>query len=369
MERCERCAPAESGGAFCAVCGAFLGWEQTEEVSPPDRPAAPARSVRPSTADPGANAPVGPRVAGADRAAPPATERPGDRTNAEAAAATGTTAATETTPEVASAVQPARPRARRPAVRQRPSGTDDAAGGVVCPVCATGNPPDRRFCRRCGAALGAHAGPTVRVPWWRRALLRAARWLVRPRSGARGVLHRFGVLLLAAALLAGLGYGAVRLGSRASEAVRDTVADPQPVSPISVRASSQARNHPPGLVADGLSNSYWAPAAAGAGRGEYVEFTFAGPFRLRNLIIHPGVSAQRAVFLRQARPAVLELAVWTSRHGPETTTIRLADQAGPQAFHRVVGDVLRIRLTVRESYGSTAGRRTALSEVEFFRRP
>jgi hypothetical protein len=357
MERCERCAPAEPGGTFCAVCGTFLGWVQDAEASPPPRPA------------------------------PPAADRTGDRTNATTTAGTGTTtgtgataatetttgpeaaAAVETAPEAAAAVQPARPRARRPAVRQRPPGTDDPAGGVVCPACATGNPPERRFCRRCGAALGARTGPTVRVPWWRRALARAARWLVRPRSGVRGVLHRFGVLLVAAALLAGLGYGVVRLGSRANEAVRDRLADPQPVSPVSVRASSQARNHPPELVADGLSNSYWAPAAAGAGRGEYVEFTFATPIRLRDLIIHPGVSAQRDVFLRQARPAVLELALWTGQHGPEARTLRLADQAGPQAFPHVVGDVRRIRLTVRESYGSAAGRRTAISEVEFFRRP
>jgi len=177
-------------------------------------------------------------------------------------------------------------------------------------------------------------------------------------------------VLLAAALLAGLGYGAVRLGSRANDAVRDRLVTPQPVSPASVRASSQARDHPAGLVADGLSNSYWAPDADGTGRGEYVELTFAGPFRLLNLIIHTGVSAQQDAFLRQARPAELELTTWTSRPGPEQrTTLRLADRAGPQTFRHVVADVVRIRLTVLDSYGSGPGRRTAIGEVEVFRRP
>ncbi|MEQ4302950.1 hypothetical protein ABNF97_16390 [Plantactinospora sp. B6F1] len=257
-------------------------------------------------------------------------------------------------------------------VRQRPPEPDEGSGDVVCPACATGNPRDRRFCRRCGTALdAARPGPAAPVSWWRRlcrALFRAARWLVRRRSGGWGLVHRIGTLLLAVALLAGLGYGVVRLGASASDAVRDRLADPEPVSPVSVHASSQARSHWAGLVVDGLSNSYWAPAENGAGHGEYVELTFGTPIRLLDLIIHPGVSAQRDVFLRQARPAQLELTVWTSQNGPATSMLRLADQAGPQTFRRVFPDVVRIRLTVRQSYGSAADRRTAIAEVEIFRR-
>ncbi|MGC5033654.1 NADase-type glycan-binding domain-containing protein [Micromonospora sp. DT229] len=258
-------------------------------------------------------------------------------------------------------------------VRQRPPEPDEGFGDVVCPACATGNARDRRFCRRCGAALDTvRPGPAAPVSWWRRlyrALIRRARWLVRPRSGGWGVVHRIGTLLLAAALLAGLGYGVVRLGARSSDAVRDRLADPEPVSPVSVHASSQARSHPAELVVDGLSNSYWAPAGNGPGSGEYVELTFGTPFRLLDLIVHSGVSAQRDVFLRQARPAELELTVFTGQGGSETTTLRLADQAGPQTFRQVFPDVVRIRLTVRQSYGAAADRRTAIAEVEIFRRP
>jgi zinc-ribbon domain len=49
-------------------------------------------------------------------------------------------------------------------------------GGAMCPQCGTGNPPGRRFCRRCGAALtGAASGELepalARAPrpsWWQR---------------------------------------------------------------------------------------------------------------------------------------------------------------------------------------------------------
>ncbi|MGC5053203.1 NADase-type glycan-binding domain-containing protein [Micromonospora sp. DT48] len=349
MQRCERCAPAEPGGAFCAVCGSFLGWEQ-----PGDDAAAPVRSVEPAAATP------------VHSESPPPTEPAMD------VPAAGRDPVPVDAPEATiSAVQPARPRERRPLVRQQPLGSQDGSGDVVCPSCATGNPPQRRFCRRCGTALGSAAAPPVRLSWWRRFcrfLLRAARWLFRPRPGGWGLLRRVGAVLLAAALLAGLGYGAVRLGSRASDAIRDRLADPQPVSPVSVSASSHAADHPPELVADGISNSHWAPATGGAGRDEYVELTFADPFRLLDLIIHPGVSAQRDEFLRQARPAELELTAWTSR-GSESTTLRLTDQAGPQTFHWVVEDVVRLRLTVRNSYGNAPGRRTAIGEVEVFRRP
>ncbi|MFF5218371.1 NADase-type glycan-binding domain-containing protein [Micromonospora sp. NPDC000442] len=314
---------------------------------------------------------MGTRATGLARAAPPAADSAGDHALADSADDQAHPVTADPPDGAISAVQPARPRARRPVVRQHPPGTEDGSGDVVCPACATGNPTERRFCRRCGTALGTAPGPAVRVSWWRRlgrALLRAARWLVRPRSGGWGLVRRVGAVLLAAALLAGLGYGAVRLGSRASDAIRDRLADPQPASPVSVSASSHAADHPPELVADGISNSHWAPATGGAGRDEYVELTFADPFRLLDLIIHPGVSAQRDEFLRQARPAELELTAWTSRSS-ESTTLRLTDQAGPQTFHWVVNDVVRLRLTVRDSYGSAPGRRTAIGEVEVFRRP
>ncbi|QKW12969.1 zinc ribbon domain-containing protein [Verrucosispora sp. NA02020] len=413
MERCERCVPAEPGSAFCGVCGSFLDWEQSADAPPPVRPSSTPRSG-PTAPDPGTgDGPGDPTpwfdAPDPDTAQSPAadtatahTRSPGTtaddtrspRSGADDAPAAGTTpgtpagapapattvdawaatapAAEQAPAEVVEAVQPARPSTRRPVVRERPPSTEDDAGDVVCPVCGTGNPPGRRFCRRCGSALDARTGPSGRESWWRRlrrAVLRAANWMFRPRSGVAGLVRRLAALLLVVALLAGLAYGVTRFGPQAGDAVRDRLADPQPVSPVSVQASSQAGGHPAEAVVDGLSNSYWSPTAEGTGAGEYVELTFASPFRLLDLIVHSGVSAQRDVFLRQARPAVLELMLWTGGGTSETRTLQLGDQAGPQTFHQVVDDVVRVRLTVRESYGSAAGRRTAIAEVEFFRRP
>ncbi|MGW0502162.1 NADase-type glycan-binding domain-containing protein [Micromonospora sp. NPDC003241] len=391
MERCERCVPAEPGSAFCGVCGSFLDWEQSADAPAPVRPSTTPRSSAPPTADrsddftPWADAPV---AAVEKSPATPATRQAPATSTVEQAPATpaaeqaaptsaagrdsGPPATAPEPAEVVEAVQPARPSTRRPVVRQRPRSTEAGAGDVVCPVCGTGNPPDRRFCRRCGSPLGARTGPSGRESWWRRlrrAVVRALNWLFRPRSGVAGLVRRIAALLLVVALLAGLAYGVARFGSQAGDAVRDRLADPQPISPVSVEASSQAGDHPAEAVVDGISNSYWAPTAEGAGGGEYVELTFAAPFRLLDLIVHSGVSAQRDVFLRQARPAVLELTLWTSAGTSESRTLQLADQAGPQTFHQVVDDVVRVRLTVRESYGSAADRRTAIAEVEFFRRP
>ncbi|MFI7022291.1 NADase-type glycan-binding domain-containing protein [Micromonospora sp. NPDC049900] len=401
MERCERCVPAEPGSAFCGVCGSFLDWEQSPDAPPPVRPSTGPRPAPPPD-DPVTARPVDPGTADAPddttpwfdfptptptpTAAPtpvteptpahPATVQP----PAHPATWTPTGTAAESAPvtptgepvEVVEAVQPARPSIRRPVVRQRPPSTEESAGGVTCPVCGTGNPPDRRFCRRCGNALDARTGPSARESWWRRlrrAVGRAANWLFRPRSGVAGLVRRIAALLLVVALLAGLAYGVARFGPQAGDAVRDRLADPQPVSPVSVQASSQAGGHPAEAVVDGISNSYWAPASEGAGGGEYVELTFAAPFRLLDLIVHAGVSAQRDEFLRQARPAELELTLWTSGGTSESRVLQLADQAGPQTFHHVVDDVVRARLTVRQSYGSAPDRRTAVAEVEFFRRP
>jgi hypothetical protein len=308
MGTCERCAPAEPGGTFCATCGSFLGWEP-----PPPPP------------DPGVDA----------------------------------------SQEVAvSAVQPGKPVARRPTVRPRVDQTEIGPYDQVCPACSTPNPAGRRFCRRCGAPLAATAEPVRRTSRWRRAL----RWLLR-RSGRWGWLRRLATLALVVALLAALGYGALLLGGRVTDAVRDRLATPQPVRPAAVTASSQAAGHPAAAAVDGLSNRYWAPAPTGGGQGQYVELTFDGPFRLLDLIVHSGVSPQQDTFLGQARPAELELAARTSAGARVTMVLRLADQAGPQTFRRVIGDVVSLRLTVRSSYGGEAGRRTAIAEIEVFKRP
>lgn len=345
---CDECgSPVTVGEAFCGVCGTFLAWENGAGTSALPPATAPAVTAPPRTTPP----PVPPLEAAAPAPGPPDRAGPPDPLNGHE----------PTTADQPSAVQPARPAARRPTVRTH---ADDGAGpdDLLCPVCDTGNARGRSFCRRCGASLVSTAQQAARPPWWRR-------WRLPRRRRRWGLLGRLLTWLLVLALLAGLGYGAVVLGRKATDAVRDRIAKPQPVHPVSVQASSSARGHPAASVADGLSNRYWAPATTGAATGEYVELTFPAPFRLLDLIVHAGAATEQEVFLTQARPAQLELTAWTQDGRQLRRTLRLADRPGEQKFHWVVGDVVRVRLTIGADYGAARGRRVALGEVEFFKRP
>jgi hypothetical protein len=260
------------------------------------------------------------------------------------------------------AVRPGRPIPRRLTVRTYADDRDAAPDDLTCPACGTANRPDRNFCRRCGTALRDTAEGARRLPWWRR-------WRRRRRLGL-GLFWRVLIWLLIIALLVALGYGAFVLGRMATDAVRDRIAKPVPVHPVSVHASSEAPGHPAASAADGLSNRYWAPAPTGPAQGEYVEFTFAGPMRLLDLIVHSGAATDQDVFLGQARPAELELTAWTAGGGAQVhTTLHLEDRPGEQKLHQVIGDVVRIRLTIKASYAGAPQRRVALGEVEFFKRP
>ncbi|MEJ3746413.1 zinc ribbon domain-containing protein [Actinomycetes bacterium KLBMP 9797] len=327
MATCERCVPAEPGGEFCAQCGSFLGWQPTE-------------------------GPVGP-------------VKPGEPTPDPDPVPWGATPAPSAAEQEVVAVQPGQAVAARPTVRREPGDAGAGPAGMACPVCAAPNPLGRRFCRRCGAPLAERPARVARVPWWRRFW----RWLTRQRPGGWGVLYRLVVIVVVAALLATVAYGALLLGRRATDAVRDRVAKAQPERPVAATASSQAAGHPAEAVADGLSNEYWAPQPTGAGQGQHVDLRFARPFRLLDVIVHTGISPQQDEFLTQARPAELELTAVTASGERVSTALRLADQAGPQTFHRVIGDVVSVRLTIRASYGAAPDRRTAIGEVEFFKRP
>jgi hypothetical protein len=169
-------------------------------------------------------------------------------------------------------------------------------------------------------------------------------------------------------LLLGLVYGASRAGPPAVNAVRDRLTKPTPVNPVQVTASSEARGHQAGLATDGKSNRFWAPAPRGSAAGQHVEMTFARPFRLRDLIVHSGSSPQQDEFLRQARPADLDVRVVTRDQQVVQRRIRLEDRPGEQLIDWTVGDVVRIRFTIASAYGAGAGKLVSLGEVEFFGR-
>ncbi|WP_434742243.1 NADase-type glycan-binding domain-containing protein [Micromonospora sp. SH-82] len=268
----------------------------------------------------------------------------------------------ESRPDQPGAVQPGRPVAPAPVVRDFTGDRVDDPTDVTCLACAARNPYGRSFCRRCGRPLAADAAPTTAVPWWRR-----IRW-PRRRSGG-GLVRRLLAVLLVLALVAGLIWAGVRFLPPLIETIRDRTATPEAILPDEVTASSAARNHPAASAVDGLNNRYWAPATDRPAVGEYVELAFDRPIRLLDLIVHTGASPRQDDFVEQPRPAELTLTLVTSDGTSSTVPLRLTDRPGPQAFHHVAGDVTRMRLTIASVYGQREAGRVALAEVEVFRRP
>jgi hypothetical protein len=232
--------------------------------------------------------------------------------------------------------------------------------------------PTRRYCRRCGTSL-AEAPVAARPPWWRRLLGRTPREApaagTRPAPGLWRRLRR--PRLLVPALVVVLGLAAFLLRGQiggATDKVKDRVAKAQQIHAVKVTASSAAPGHPANLAVDGTTDRYWAPAATGAAKGQYLEAAFDQPFRLLDLVVHPGASANDQQFLAQARPH--DLLVTVTGKGGATTTheLHLADQPGPQTFHIAESDVTRVRITIQTAYAATSAHRVGVAEVEFFKR-
>jgi hypothetical protein len=128
-----------------------------------------------------------------------------------------------------------------------------------------------------------------------------------------------------------------------------------------------APGHGPEQLVDGAKNRYWAAPSAKA-VGAWVEVDLPQPARLLDVIVTAGVSSDKKEFLTQGRPHEVEVAV-TDRSGHVTTTvIQLLDQPDPQRFGVKVSDAVRVRLTVRSTYGVPPAGLVAIAEVELFTR-
>ncbi|MEV6342353.1 zinc-ribbon domain-containing protein [Actinoplanes sp. NPDC051851] len=271
----------------------------------------------------------------------------------EAVAAAPPDVAKVATGEQPGAVQPGRPVAPRPVLREF-TDVPDESGEVSCENCGAANPAGRTFCRRCGHPLVAEETAEEARRRWR------FRW-----PTGRGRLRRLLAILALLVLLLVVGWAAVNYGERAVDAVRDRLATPKLVTPDRVTASASARNHPPKLVGDGLNNRFWEPAQ-GKEKQPWVELTFDDPIRVLDLIVHGGVSPQQEEYARQGRPADLLVEMWTPEGDRTEERLHLVDRAGPQTFDMAVGDVTRMRLTVVGAYG---GKPPAIAEIEVFKRP
>ncbi|MBD0689481.1 zinc ribbon domain-containing protein [Streptomyces sp. CBMA123] len=254
-------------------------------------------------------------------------------------------------------MQPAKPIAPRPVVRA--AAADEAQDGPPCPRCGTPNLPERRFCRRCAAPLTVTAA-AAKLPWWR------TRWPFRRRvriGGSGNALRRAIALIVLLALVVA-GVLLWPLGKSAYQDVLDKLGSTAPIAPSLTTASAAVEGHPATAADDGLSNTYWGAPAI----GDSIGFTFRSPFRLVDLIVHTGGSADPEQFRQQARPLVLSLEVTASDGEVHRKQVTLNDQPGPQTVATGISDVVQVKLTVREAAGTGPGRTIALAEVEFFKR-
>ena len=150
--------------------------------------------------------------------------------------------------------------------------------------------------------------------------------------------------------------------------VLDRIGTPAPVAATDVTASSQQRQHRAALTIDGFGNTYWRPAAEGAGIGEHLEYTFDEPFRLVALLMIPGVDVEdQAAFVAEPRPEDVRITVTTADGDTVDQTWQLRDEPGDQETFVGVDDVVRVRLAIASTYGPS-DRPVAVSEVEFYTR-
>jgi hypothetical protein len=397
----------EDGTAFCGECGEFLEWTGTKTAV---ANTGDATQTATPTADPSTAPSTVERAAGTASGTAPVTGTAGPATGTAAMGTTATggpatggpttgTAGTESErvfhvhPGPAT-TGPATATTGPDAVRQPPFGTPQAVqpgeeftptytprrhdddepneGDLICGKCGTANVPTRKFCRRCGNELATAEVVEARLSWWRRLLnwLRGRRkryeagdrrQIRQPRGRGRGILLISAVLALVLVLVAAL--PARPLLNKLVTFVKDRTSAQVPVTPVAIHASSAGKGTPAGLVSDGITNKYWAPA--GKPVGAWVEVAFAQPVRLLQVIVTPGISTEKDKFLTQGRPH--ELKVTASGPGDEPTTklIQVRDEPGHQTFNIAVSNVTKVRFTIDSTYGVAAGKICAIGELEF----
>lgn len=346
--------------------------------TPPGPPGPPAATVGPPAGTVGPSAPVGPPGPPG-----PSLELPEPQPPAEAALVVplGETTATPSKPDPLS-VLPEREQKRPTAVVKKPPSRRLRPGDLICGDCGEGNADTRKFCSRCGATL--LTAEVVKTPWWRK-ILPKRRTKVRTAlertakdrrakttatgKAFRAVFKTVRALVAVVLVLGGIAYGslpAVRTWVNnqvaawqqdAQSALDMTYA---PVHPTKVTATLEEPNHPADLVADSVSNTFWA-APANKGEATLV-FTFDRPVNIDKAIIQNGDNDK---FDQTFRAERLHLVYSTGK----TEDLQLKDQPDPQELTVQNGhDVTSLEIHVTATYQSLHGNDLAISEIELFQR-
>jgi zinc ribbon protein len=284
-------------------------------------------------------------------------------------------------PEAPVAPQAVRERTARAAVRQPPTRRLQP-GDLVCGECGEGNPPNRKFCSRCGSSLESAAA--VKTPWWRKLLpKRKAKVLEagsRPgRGGVRAKSRRAAALakvmptvrkvVAVALVVSGLMYGVLApvrgwANKRVSAAKHriDRLINPQfdPVNVNGFSATAQIRGHDAGKAVDGFSNTYWA--APTGGREVVLILRFNHEVDVDKAIVRSGVSAN---FQSTNRPQNLHIVYSTNA----TFDTVLKDSPDPQTVSIGNGHgITSMEIHITQMYKAVKSSDVAVTEIELFRK-
>lgn len=279
------------------------------------------------------------------------------------------------------AIKPAAPQAR-PKPKPAPPTRELQTGDLICGECGEGNVNTRKFCRRCGCSLvDAEVVAPPPVPWWKRPFVRKPTEFTagerpmrrggtdpaKPNTGSR---LKKGVKVAGAVVAVGVVFGLIGpwrssvtgLFSSAKRTVKPTF---DPVHPVAVRATSEAKDHPAAHATDGISNTYWAEAAKGKGEGQALVLQFDPPVDIGKIGILSGASGKPEEFLAQPRPKTLHLIFSDGT----TTDLFLKDTAKFQSFDVKTKQVNRVEVQIAAVYSSVQGGQDgAIAELEFYQK-
>ena len=253
--------------------------------------------------------------------------------------------------------------------------------GIECQWCATRNPPERHFCRRCGQRLAYAPVEARRPPWWRR-VIGIVLWRNRPLpfAGQRPRLRRGpgSVIRVAVwgAVVVVLIVVVVQEYKPASTNVRDHFAKPNEVSNWTIAGSHQDPDHQAKLLHDTYYDTWWGSGYSPQNtNGTSLTITFTQPANLLDMGITPGAGTAADTFGTQGAPETIdaELIPIPGKGAPIKKTFTLDDQPGFQKFELRGDDIRQVVLTITSSYPPTADNpgkavETAVSEVEFYTR-
>ena len=271
-------------------------------------------------------------------------------------------------------------RRKPPPVSKTPPSRRLQPGDLICGACGEGNPPMRKFCRRCGQSL-VEAEVFAR-PWWKKLL---------PTRGPKAVAidakkqygsskrpdvkhamrksYRIGrLVVVSATLVAALAYAVfpplrTALNGRVSAEKNrvETFAHPTYVlvHPVSVVANIQVAGYPGPLAVDGYTNTYWL-APWNPAREPTLTLTFGRKVSLKKMIFHSGADPNFAAY---DRPAVMRLVFSNGEAG----SYMPQDTIKPQTLTLThVDGVTSVELQIAGVYPGKSGSSVAISEIEFF---